>query len=110
MHVVYRCVLGIFVQIIKYNMKLYRKKPDKLIRVNIIQSGDVTRHVVFYDCSLVECFNELMEYVHGSVNGDNKTMLQCREWSGSKNGASMSFSFMGGSLSSIEELIVSRYE
>ena len=86
-------------------MKLYRKKPDRLIRVNISRPGNVTRHLAFYDCNLIEFFNELMAYVHVNISGDNKTMLQCREWSDSKNGASMSFTFMGPSLDEIEEII-----
>jgi hypothetical protein len=86
-------------------MKLYGKKPDRLIRVNISRPGDVTRHLAFYECNLSECFSRLMEYVHANISGEHKTMLQCREWTNSKNGASMSFSFMGPSLDEVEELI-----
>jgi hypothetical protein len=86
-------------------MKLYKKRPDKIIRVNIIRPGSVTKHIAFHECELVECFNELMAFVHTHIDGDKKTMLQCREWINSKNGASMSFSFMGGNLDAIEDLI-----
>lgn len=91
-------------------MKLYKKKPEKLIRVNISQAGDATRHLVFYECNLSECFNELLKYVEENIDGENRTMLQCREWENSTNGSSMSFSFYSSSLDDVEELIVSHFE
>lgn len=103
-------IVAIFVQTIKYNMKLYRKKPEKLIRVNISQPGEVTRHLVFYECDLSECFNALLKYVEENIDGESRSMLQCREWVNSKNGASMSFSFNSSSLDDVEELIVSHFE
>jgi hypothetical protein len=90
-------------------MKLYKKRPDKIIRVNIIRPGSVTKHIAFHECELVECFNELMAFVHKNIDGSNKTMLQCREWVNSKNKASMSFSFMGPSMDEIEQLINSHF-
>lgn len=90
-------------------MKLYRSKPEKLIRVNISRAGEKTRHLVFYDCNLSDCFNELLKYVEENIDGESRTMLQCREWVNSNNGASMSFTFNGGPLEEIEELICSHY-
>ncbi len=91
-------------------MKLLRKKPDKLIRVNITQPGQVAKHLVFYDCSLSECFNSLMILMEQNIGGKNKSMLQCREWANSTNGASMSFSFTSDTLDEVEKLIINQFK
>jgi hypothetical protein len=90
-------------------MKLLLKKPEKLIRVNITQPGQVARHLSFYDCTLSECFNSLMSLVEQNIDGEHKAMLQCREWYNSTNGASMSFSFNADNLDGVEQLIINHF-
>jgi hypothetical protein len=95
-------------------MKPYFSRPKKLIRVNISQEGHDTEHMMFEQCDLLQCSQELMKYIDDIVlTGENpyesKTTIQCREWENSKNGLSGSFSFFGPSPSMIKKLILAHF-
>jgi hypothetical protein len=96
-------------------MKPYFSKPTKLIRVNISQEGCDTEHLMFQDCDLLQCAQELMGFSHEMVTSadsnpyDKKLTIQCREWENSRNGLSNTFSFFGPSPSSMKGLILRHF-
>jgi hypothetical protein len=95
-------------------MKPYFSRPKKLIRVNISQEGCETEHMMFEQCDLLQCSQQLMSYVDDMVlSGENpyekKLTIQCREWENSKNGLSGSFSFHGPSPSMMKKLILAHF-
>lgn len=95
-------------------MKPYFSRPNFLIRVNISQDGHATEHMMFQDCDLLQCSQELMKLVDDVLlSGGNpyeaKLTIQCREWENSKNGLSGSFSFLGPSPSLMKSLILRHF-
>lgn len=88
-------------------MKLYRKKPSSLIRVNLIQEGYATKHLSFYNCDLFECSSSISASLDALSIGENKITIQSREWLGGKNGKSVSFTLnTSHDVSGIEDLLV----
>lgn len=93
-------------------MKIYFTRPSKLIRVNIKKKGHTTEHIMFEECELLQCAQKLMDVAYSIVeepedkDESDKVVVQCREWSNSKNGASCSFPIYNISPSMLKILIL----
>jgi len=92
-------------------MRIYNSKPQELIRVNIIEPGKKTRHISFHDCSLYQCLNGITECLVNTISNDDiKMSVQCREWSGSKNGKSISYSLNGPGADKVYDILCNHFK
>lgn len=85
-------------------MKIYNKKPEKLVRIQISRQEQQTHYITFCETSLDEvvqmCYKLLGTVKVDAFASSKKVSIMCREAEGGINLKSKSISFRG--LSTIE--------
>lgn len=94
-------------------MKIYKKQPIYLIRIQIKRQGDSSTNITLCETTMDDVFNFLIKLISSNTTGiieGRKTTIEIREAWGGKNGKNKSFSFYGLSPKETEELILNHLQ
>lgn len=91
-------------------MKIYKRVPEKVLRVRITEQGQATEYLSIKDTTqtdFLEFAKKVIQRQKLSMFGTGKvTNIQVREGLGGMNGKSVSFSFRGLHPSQVKDILI----
>jgi hypothetical protein len=95
-------------------MKLYKPKPQRIIRVTISRKDEPKEYLNFVETDHKTVIDELQKFILSfnfpCNSKDDRTSLDIRDCIGGTNGRSKTISFVGMSAKKIKEEIIKKYK